>query len=370
MALGIPMAMSAFAPTAGAGTQATPIADQLRSTAHAFAGASAANGMLAGTSDADLAVNAVRCLPLDGRTYCLHIGWVDHAPSAAELRDRVGAEAAIARRATTSTELDARGDMPLSVQLRNWANQPRETRVAQEKGELDQAIQALGKVKLWDQVTAGKPVPSDLVERYPELAGQIQQLGYRDGRSAAQIDEGGVGDPNRGQKQINSYYCGPTSFLAMAWTDPRRGDELSPGNGYTQQFWAGRLGTTTDGTAITAINANINTHLTWKNVIGDYVVVGISGWNVARWQNLFRNHLIKAPVQLHPVLYEGNNKYRMTTGGHFNVARAFNFNPNNPVWQISIYEPAGGSRVPVSFWEDHANIIDQNHRHPMKNISY
>nr|WP_198151628.1 hypothetical protein [Kibdelosporangium sp. MJ126-NF4]CEL17392.1 hypothetical protein [Kibdelosporangium sp. MJ126-NF4]CTQ91380.1 hypothetical protein [Kibdelosporangium sp. MJ126-NF4] len=369
MALGIPMAMSAFAPTAGA--QATSIADQLRATAYAFAGASAADGMLAGTSDADLAVNAVRCLPLDGRTYCLHIGWVDHAPSAAELRDRVGAEAAMTRQAATNTQLAAKGDMPLSVQLRNWANQSRQTRVSQEKAELDEAIQALGKVKLWDYVTAGKPVPSDLVQRFPETAGQIHQVGHHGVRSMAEHHEGGVGDPNRGQKAISGNYSGPASFVAFAWNDPRRGNELSPDNGFDQHFWAGRLGTTTAGTAIAAVSANINEHLTWKDTgVGPYAVVSIAGWDTARWQNLFRTHLLKAPVQLQAVMHAGNNKYGITTSGHFNVARAFNFNPSNPSWQISIYEPVGGSRIPVCYWEDFANIIDQNHRHPMKSISY
>jgi len=83
---------------------------------------------------------------------------------------------------------------------------------------------------------------------------------------------------------------------------------------------------------------------------------------------MWYQHIPGGPVQLHPVLNSFNNTYGITTGGHFNFGRGYDFNPNNPVWYISVSESAGGSRVPLTYWETHQNVIDANRNHPMHNI--
>lgn len=361
--------------TAGANTAAAPMALRLEAVTNAIADASPSDEALAGKSDVDLVATAVRCVELDSRTYCLHLGWVDQAPTAERLREMVEAEAAV-----LDGEVDSRGDLPLATQIRTWAQQPRADRVAQERAELDEARRALGKVKLFDHWTTEAPVPEDFWRKYPETvswghpSNRQGKQGERGDVGVNCLDCNAVGERLRAQKQSTVYWCGPASMVAFAWNDPRRGNELSPHGYATQGFWAGRLGTTTAGTSIYALKDNINEHLTWKDLVFHYVVVSHLGWSVERWQSLFRSHFypgFAAPVQLHPDLDPSNNRFGLSTGGHFNVARGYNFDVSEPVWFIYIWEPAGGgSGVPVEYVEYHANVIAANRNHSMDNIAY
>ncbi|MGQ0838841.1 hypothetical protein [Actinokineospora sp.] len=350
---------------------------QLDAAVRSVLAASPSDADLSDLSDVAVASKAVRCVSLDERTYCLQLGWVDAAPTAAELSDRVRSSDAASERSESA------GDLPFADQVRLWAAKSAEQRLADERSELDAARAALGKVKLYDYWIAGKSVPEEFWARYPETVAwgksEVTTTGA-DSEFPRYFSVATTGDPNRGQKQSTSHYCGPTSMVAFAWNDPLRGNELSPANGFTQQLWARDDRLKTDAqraTAISDLKDQINEHLTWKNRVGPYIVISNATWETVNWQNMWRDHFGRtsgtsaggAPVQLHVVLNPTNNSFGMRTGGHLNVGRGYDFDPNKPTWRISVYEPAGGSTVPVSYWETHQNVIEANENHPQRNIA-
>lgn len=341
-------------PSAHADNRYASNAQQLRDNAAAVVNASPSDAELAGKKGVDLIAEAVRCANLDERTYCLHLGWRDRPPTRAELSDMVGSEMRYAE--------VGQGDLTLSDQVRAWARLPQSQRFEQDRIEMNEAVAAVGKVKLYDLRLTGQSVPEEFWEKYPETASWGQQM-TADCISCLAT----VGSASKGQKQSRSYWCGPTSMVAFGWNDPERGGITQM---RSQSHWASRLGTTADGTSISTIASRINSDLTWDNRVGAYVVVSIVGWNYDRWRGLFINHIFGpgAPIQLHPDLNPDNNKYDLNTGGHFNVGRGYDFRTSTE--KISIWEPAGGSAVPVSFWDTFSNIRKQNHAHSMDNIAY
>lgn len=352
--------MIATAVTAPAGLAAERPSERIRVEINRVLQDSPSDEAIAGKSSAEVAAEAVRCAVLEGRTCCLQLGWVERAPSKEDLGRRIANENRL-------VDAGSGGDLPLASQVGQWARLPRQARMAADRAELDEAVRGLGKVKLYDLLLANKPVPADFWQKYPETSSWGKPLAERSSTSALALSDS-IGDPAKGQKQSTSYWCGPTSMVAFGWNDPSRGSES---NMRSQQHWATRLGTTTAGSAITTIASRINSDLTWDSLAGTYVVVSHLGWSVPTWRSLFQYKIPNGPIQLHPNLNVGNNKYNLNTSGHFNVGRAFNFNGADKFTQtVGIYEPAGGSAVPVSFYDTLDNIIRQNQAHEADNIAY
>ena len=78
--------------------------------------------------------------------------------------------------------------------------------------------------------------------------------------------------PARWPAQVRTYWCGPTTMQMIAW-----GWQAS---GSPRSYWARRLGTTTNGTAITDMVRVVNTSTGYDREAhaGPYIVLDISDW--------------------------------------------------------------------------------------------
>ncbi|MFG2169308.1 cysteine peptidase family C39 domain-containing protein [Micromonospora chersina] len=327
--LGMASLLVAMAVGAPSSASASPAA-----TAARIVAASPSDAQLAGATDADLVRLAVRCLPIDGMTYCLHWGWDPQGLGSPALqRQATGPADATSRAAST-------GDAPLTAGLRAWAAKPRAERDAAERAELAEARAAVGKVIYADAVAKAKPLPAGFAARYPHLASWTQRT-----EAGAVSDAGTLAETfyetiryDRAKKQEKGHYCGPTSMQAFAWNDPKASLYKS------QTYWAGILHTDTNGsTWVYDLKDAINKYTHWddSDYAGTYVVGSISSWTNTDWTRVLQWHIVtrRAPVQLHPKLSPSvSSYYPGTTSGHFDVGEGWYVNGGT----VSIFEPAGG----------------------------
>lgn len=110
---------------------------ELRARVAAVVKASPTDAELAGKSDFELVEAAVRCVDLDGPTYCLHLGWSEEPPTSKELREIVAA----------SAETEGTGDLSLRQDVRAWARLPQKERVERDRAELTDALGSLDDVR-------------------------------------------------------------------------------------------------------------------------------------------------------------------------------------------------------------------------------
>lgn len=346
---------------------ATPVyadAGAWLSEVDAVVAASPSDATLRAANDADLIDLAVRCVPIDTETYCLHRGWDSQGTASSALAN---AKQAAVRGETAG---EGSGDMSLLTYLKGWAKLPYTQRVALERQELNDAKLAVGKVVYFDAMINGGKLPADYATRYPAMAawagvgGTVQPMDapghysctYPDGYELCYVMTGAYF-----KKQETGYYCGPTAMQGIAWNNP------SGGIYKDQSAWASILGTTqANGTYIGSIASAINSYTTWDDYAGSYVVVSISTWTDSQWQSLFVTHVQnkKSPVLLHP-RFTGTNSsyYRGRTSGHFNVGRGFDTTSGQ--FMVMILEPAGGPAENnvypyVSAEDTVANVRQQN----------
>lgn len=323
---GLVAAMAVGAPSSASASTAT--------TAASIMAAAPRDAQLAGATDTDLVRMAVRCLPIDGMTYCLHWGWDPQGLRSPALRRQATGTAEATERAGRT------GDAPLSVALRTWAAKPRPERDAAELAELAEARAAVGKVIYLDALKKATPLPADFATRYPQLASWTRPAKAGAVSDTATLDQTFYDTirSDRAKKQETSIYCGPTSMQAFAWNDPK-------GSVYkSQTYWAGILHTDSgNGTYIYDLKDAINKYTHWddQDLAGPYVVGSIVSWSNTQWSDLLKWHIVtrRAPVQLHPKLSPNvSSYYPGTTSGHFDVGEGYYINGGS----ISIFEPAGG----------------------------
>ena len=175
-------------------------------------------------------------------------------------------------------------------------------------------------------------------------------------------------------KQSTGYYCGPATAAMFAWNDPVVGNTVS----HSQSTWAGYLGTTTSGTAITSMVAQINNRLPgWRNRVNTYIVGSIATWSLSTWQTRVSTTIgsYQAPLLLHPVLTSGNSSYipaGWNTGGHLNMGEGYGRDINTNAQYVRVFEPySAGGQIPNVVWESTANIRQQNlDNYNFRNIGY
>ena len=73
-----------------------------------------------------------------------------------------------------------------------------------------------------------------------------------------------------------------------------------------QSYWARKLGTTTDGSAISEIVRLVNRKTGYDSPrrAGPYVVLDVSGFSYREWFRMAKRHIarLRAPLVLHPQL--------------------------------------------------------------------
>ncbi len=328
--------------TAGAGA----VTPAMRSEIDRVVAAGLEQGRLTGRVDpGTLAAALVRCADLEGQRYCLNVGWTDRSPM--EVRARVAGAARIAARSDDVTETT--GDLDALATLRRAATLDPSERAALERRELTVAARSVAKVWLLRHEINGTPLPAGFLDDHPEARAPEPRAAATD----AQEKQKTRGDyPRRGvvltgkkvADQKRTYWCGPATMQMIAWA--WQGERKKQGH------WADKLGTTTDGSAISDMVRVVNnsTGFDRKDRAGPYVVLDISSWSYDKWLLLNMRHLVdyRAPLVLHPVLLKKYYPYLDDdASGHFQVGRGYDKRGKQPT-QIGYFEPWNQQRFDPS----------------------
>ncbi len=282
------------------------------------------------TTDRALVDDAIRCATFEGQRYCLGTGWTDRTQS--QVRTR--ALQTLQRAAARPTSVTTTGDLSTYDALRQAARMSPTARAEAERQELTEAARSVAKVWLIRHQIEGVPLPTGFFARHPEVrrdtvatatSSKYSSAPQTSGRSRVKHwrdypDHAAVLRAKHVSEQHRTYWCGPTTMqmITWAWSHRKR----------TQSHWADRLGTTTDGTAITSMVRVVNqdTGYDKASYAGPYITLDIGDWSFAKWKLLMARHVVDyhAPVVLHPVLLTQFYPYLDHDGsGHFQVGRGY-----------------------------------------------
>ncbi|HEX6150127.1 C39 family peptidase [Nocardioides sp.] len=320
---------------------------------------------------ASLAHDLARCTTFEGQQYCLGVGWTDADPELVQAR---AAAAKPQNRRPSSVETT--GDLSTADLLAQRAARPAAERLAAERAELEAAARAVAKVVLLRHQILGDPLPAGFLERHPEARAPAARTSTT---STSAAPKGLKDYPRRSKilrgKQVRAqrrtYWCGPTTMQAIAWG--------WHGKRRTQKHWAGKLGTTSSGSAISEIVRVVNsaTGYDQERYAGKYIVLDISDWSFKKWLLLQMRHIedYRAPVVLHPILLKRFFPYLDDdASGHFQVGRGYDKNGKKPA-RLGYFEPWNQQRFDPSEpfisrvqWRNAYQSYRANQAHPHQNI--
>jgi hypothetical protein len=331
--------------------------------------------LVPGTTSARTIVDdLVRCVSFEGQRYCLGTGWTDQ--SQAQVRKRT--LALVRHPAARRADVTATGDLSSYDALIRTARMSASARARAERAELTQAARSVAKVWILRHEIQGVPLPSGFLARHPEVRPRIggsttttttvkkRVKGWRDyPRRATVLNHRHV------TQQHRTYWCGPTSMqmIAWGWQKTKR----------SQQHWARRLGTTTSGSAITAMVHIVNraTGYDRASYAGPYITLDIGDWSFKQWKLLMARHIVdyRAPVVLHPVLQTRFYPYLDHDGsGHFQVGRGYEKRPGKTPL-LGYFEPWNQQRfhpdepfIDRDQWRDAYKSYRANEAHFQHNL--
>ena len=151
------------------------------------------------------------------------------------------------------------------------------------------------KVWLLRHELQGVPLPAGFLDDHPEAraTAAAPALGREKRRYPRKAK---VMRADRTNAQSHSWWCGPATMQMIAWGWRH---DREP-----QRYWADKLGTTTDGSAITSIVRLVNrkTGYDSRRRAGPYVVLDISDLGYRRWFRLTKKHIAdyRAPAGAAP----------------------------------------------------------------------
>lgn len=347
-----------------------------------------AAGRLSGKQTPDALVRSlVRCADLEGQRYCLGAGWTEDSESQVRARMTTAARAVAAR----TSSVGSTGDLDALALLRREATLSPAARAAQEREELTLAARSVAKVWLLRHDLEGVPLPAGFLERHPEAA--VATTGEQPVARASATsttsptasptksptksptasptktptktpssspssspssppvktqadypERAVVLDPDQVAEQTTTYWCGPTSMQMITWG--------WKGVDKGQSYWAGKLGTTSSGTAITDMVRVVNSSTGWdrRDHAGPYIVLDIAKYSFNKWITLIMRHVVdyKAPIVMHPILSKRFFPYLDDDGsGHYQVGRGYSKRGDHPT-AISYFEPWNQQRFDPS----------------------
>ena len=370
-------------------------------------------------ADARLVHDLVRCADFDGQRYCLGLGWTDESQSQARSRMLVAARA-------RPVGADTTGDLDGYDALRRTASLSVAARARAETAELTQAARSVAKVWVLRHEIQGVPLPPHFLRDHPEAraplaadpaparatstssasptptatstptpSGPHTQPTFTAppcNCTAAESPTAGpsptatttvppklsdyptksiILDPAETAEQTRTYYCGPTSMQMIAWG----WKHVDKG----QDYWAGKLGTTSSGTSITDMVRVTNGNTGWDNPgrAGKYVVLDVGDFTFQQWLLLNVKHIAqyRAPLIYHPILLKRFFPYLdHDESGHYQVGRGYLEQPGKPT-EVSYFEPFNQQRFDPSLpyikrvqWRDAYRSYRANIAHPLHNI--
>ena len=284
---------------------------------------------------AALVRSQVRCADFEGQRYCLNAGWTDSTEDevVADLAGNATSESA------RSAYREETGDLSLTAQLRQRAALGPAARATADRAELTEAARSVAKVWLLRHQIQGVALPDGFLARHPEVRTRTAtgtttaRLSTTTPTATARKSFARLPGSARilrndeVAEQTRTYWCGPTSMqmIAWGWSHQQR----------SQQYWANRLGTTSQGTSISAmVDVDQPQHgLGPRAYAGKYIVLDIKKWSYRQWYVLQMRHTVdyRAPVILHPILLKKWYPYLDDdASGHFQVGRGYNKNGDRP----------------------------------------
>jgi len=297
-------------------------------------------------SPADLVRNEVRCADFEGQRYCLHTGWTTRPES--EVVDQFAARA---RTSGREQQGETTGDLDLLADLKRHQRLTPKAQAAADRAELTQAAESVAKVWLLRHQLQGVSLPDGFVDSHPEVA--LPEENATATPTATATPNKTLSDyperyavlrTDRVAEQTRSYWCGPTTMqmIGWGWTGVKR----------SQATWADRLGTTSNGTAITDMVRVTNAYTGWDrdDHAGRYITLDIADWTWPQWWKLNLRHYVdyRAPIILHPILRKEFFPYLDDdASGHFQVGRGYDKNGDDPN-TISFFEPWNQQRFDPS----------------------
>ncbi|MGZ5406108.1 MAG: C39 family peptidase, partial [Nocardioides sp.] len=332
--------------------------------------ATAPDRISAQLSATELARRLVRCAEFEEQRYCLGVGWTTADPELVRARATAAPHAA-----SRSLFVESTGDLSTSDLLAQRAALTQSKRLDAERAELEAAARAVAKVVLLRHQVLGEPVPDGFLERHPEArattASNATMAAAKPKAGADYPRRSTVLSPKRTRQQRTTYWCGPTTMQMIAWgwhQEPR-----------SQRYWAGKLGTTTSGSAISEMVRVVNGATGWDRAehAGNYVVLDISDWSYQQWLLLQMRHFedYRAPVVLHPILLRQFYPYLDDdASGHFQVGRGYDKRGRKPA-ALGYFEPWNQQRFDPSEpfiarvqWRGAYQSFRANQAHPHQNI--
>ena len=314
-----------------------------------------------GTSTAREVSAYVRCAQFEGQRYCLGTGWTDDTEAQVQARTLAAVGAGRARKLRRTGDLDAR------AALARAARMSVAERARAERAELTMAARSVAKVWLVRHEIERVPLPAGFLAAHPEARHRdadptapssptVEPTGAAtvtvsplptptsaspttkpttattyDGypESAAVLDSAQVAEQER------NYWCGPTAMQMIAWG--------WKGKYRSQDHWAGKLGTTSRGSSISALVKVTNAKTGWDQpqFAGPYIALDVKQYSFDSWQLLVMKHVVDlhAPLILHVQLLKTYFPYLDHDGsGHFQVGRGYDKRGDQPDL-IGYFEP-------------------------------
>jgi len=305
------------------------------------------------------AASMLRCFKLDTENYCLGLGFVQEVPTGPQ-RHALMAEPSLSAADEMGAEQDiSTGDLTPAAFVAERAALPKTQRVTAELDEMEAAWNGRAKAReLRELAEAETPPPNPETQQTPQSAiaqptapttppdeattaptstPTVTPTGTPTVAPTRTAPTGGtptavpttpvapVAAPASAYlmkgfqtSQEKGYWCGPATFQSIDWADDNQKD--------TQASWAKDLGSTTSGTAISAMVKQTNLKTAWPKSAGTYIVQNVSHWNAQTFFTVHQKHLgvYKAPVIEHVQLLKRYFPYlAFNHSGHYQVGRGY-----------------------------------------------
>ena len=305
------------------------------------------------------AASMLRCFKLDTENYCLGLGFVQEVPTGPQ-RHALMAEPSLRAADEVGAEQDiSTGDLTPAAFVAERAALPKTQRVTAELDEMEAAWNGRAKAReLRELAEAETPPPNPETQQTPQSAiaqptapttppdeattaptstPTVTPTGTPTVAPTRTAPTGGtptavpttpvapVAAPASAYlmkgfqtSQEKGYWCGPATFQSIDWADDNQKD--------TQASWAKDLGSTTSGTAISAMVKQTNLKTAWPKSAGTYIVQNVSHWTAQTFFTVHQKHLgvYKAPVIEHVQLLKRYFPYlAFNHSGHYQVGRGY-----------------------------------------------
>lgn len=271
------------------------------------------------------ASSILRCFKLEEENYCLGLGFVDQVPSGAQVQELMTAPSMRADGEVGVEEDIPTGDLTPQAFVAERASMTKSVRVNAELDEMQAAWDGRDKARSLRLLESAEPTATPATPT-PSPSPSPTRTAPSTGTPTPVPSPKPVRLPGSSYimkgfqtSQEKGYWCGPATFQSIDWADDDQRD--------TQASWAKDLGTTSSGTAITAMVKQTNLKTNWDLAAGTYIVQSVGHWNAQKFFTVHQSHLgdgQPAPIIEHTQLLKRYFPYlAFNHSGHYQVGRGY-----------------------------------------------